>query len=314
LAPCSRDRCLKDFESYPVTLHLKSGEVHHGCLDVERTGLEFVYEKPASDEDITKASYLIYQPEYNTVHALVRYHDALDEKQMRTRERAERKAYHPGLIRRSCRALRNFFASVKDAIVEALGLVVGRMKGIQAVAPIMKSGGAYLDRVGKQAIGTAADVTYDPLLEKQIGMRVVLQLPDDSPGPNEYVGTLREYTKDFFELLGVDYERVWEVAVMGEESGASAGAIAMERTPNGVRLENRNPFDVELEAVTIQGEGEGADGSAVPVEMPMQVAAGATVQFAIPSDAKSISLKFRTRRKADLIVPRTGSFIRHKSE
>jgi len=308
----TRDRCLKDFEGYPVTLELKDGRVYHGELDVEKSGLELLYERTTPQEGITKTSFLIFRPEYATIHALVRYHDALDERQLRERERRAQKAYHPNFFRRTARAIRNFMASVKDSLLEAFTLVMGRVKSIQAAAPVMKTGGKYVDRIGKQTIGTASDVTYDPLLEKQIGLRVVLQLPKDAAVQEECVGTFREYTKDFFELMDVDYEDRWQVELPGPGSAAFVRGIAARRTPQAVELENCNTFAAELEAAAFQV----AEGQAPPPPLPVpaRIGSGQRLELPVPQDAGPLTLTFHSRRKADIVVPRTGAFIRHKSE
>jgi diaminopimelate epimerase len=308
-----RDRCLKEFEGYPVTLELKDGRVYHGELDVERSGLEFLYERTTPQEGLRKTSFLIFQPEYATVHALLRYHDRLSEVQMQARARAARRAYHPHLVRRSWRAVRNFLAGVKDALLEAFGLFLGRMKGIQAAAPVMKSGGSYIDRVGKQTIGTAADITYDPLLEKQIGLRVILQLPQDAAVQSECVGTFREYTKGFFALMDVDYRSQWDVVLPGPGLAAFVRGIAAQRTPGGVHVENCSTFDVELAAVAI-GVPEGGEALPPPIHVPVTLPSGDRLEFALASGAGAATLTFASQRKADLVVPRTGAFIRHKSE
>ena len=344
------DRCLKDFEGYPVTLSLKDGQVFHGELDVEKSGLEFLYERTTPQEGLRKTSFLIYQPEYNTVHALLRYLDRLSPEQLRARQRAAQKAYHPNFFRRSWRAARNFFASVKDSLIEAFGLAMGRMKGIQAAAPVMKTGGSYIDRVGKQTIGTAADVSYDPLLEKQIGLRIVLQLPQDAAVQDECVGTFREYTKDFFALMDVDYQSQWDVALPSVGTAAFVRGIAAQRTPTGVQIENCSTFDVELAALDIQRpqeeapaaptdadtpiaapvavsdaptappapeappEEQEAPATVTPPALPVSLPSGDKFDFALPTDATQVKLTFKSCRKADIIVPRTGAFIRHKSE
>jgi len=195
---------------------------------------------------------------------------------------------------------------------------MGKMKGIQAAAPVMKTGGTYMDRVGKQTIGTAADVTYDPLLEKQIGLRVVLALPQDSAVQDECVGTFREYTKDFFALMDVDYESQWDVALPSAGTAAFVRVVAAQRTAEQTVAENRGTFDIELSAVAIDlppSEGEEAPGKAPPpVALPASLPSGAKLELPLPPEATAVSLTFRSRRKADLIVPRTGAFIRHKSE
>jgi len=308
----TRDRCLKDLEGYPVTLELKDGRVYHGELDVEKSGLELLYERTTPQDGTLKTSFLIFRPEYGTVHALVRYCDALSEAQMRERQRRAQKAYHPNFIRRTARAIRNFLASVKDSLLEAFTLVMGRVKSIQAAAPVMKTGGKYVDRIGKQTIGTASDVTYDPLLEKQIGLRVVLQLPKDAAVQEECVGTLREYTKDFFELMDVDYEDRWQAELAGPGTAAFVRGIAARRTAQAVEVENCNTFTVDLEAANFQvPEGQ---PSPPPLPVPGRLESGQRVELPLAEGAGPLSLVFHSRRKADLVVPRTGAFIRHKSE
>jgi diaminopimelate epimerase len=308
-----RDRCLKKFEGYPVTLELKDGQVYHGELDVEKSGLEFLYERTTPQEDVQKTSFLIFQPEYNTIHALARYVDRLDEAQLRARRKMAQQAYHPGPLRRFARTLRNFFASIKDAMLEAFKLAMGRMKNIQAAAPVVTSGGKYIDQVGSQTIGTAADISYDPLLEKQIGLRVVLALPEDASAQTECVGTLREYSKDFFLLMDVDYESRWDVPLPQEGSVAFVRGMAAQRTPNGTVVENRTTYDVQLDRVSIAA-AEGREAPPVLVTCPAAIESGTKLSFGLSGDAGSVTLTFSTRREADLVVPRTGAFVRHKSE
>ena len=312
------DRCLKDFEGYPITLALKDATVFHGELDVEKSGLEFIYERTTPQEAIRKTSFLIFQPEYKDIHCLLRYHDRLDEEQLEARRKAAEKSYHPKLLRRWGRVLRNFIASIKDSLLEAFKLSMGRMKGIQAAAPVISSGGTYIDRMGQQTIGTAADVSYDPLLEKQIGLRVVLDLPQDTAVQDECVGTFREYTKDFFLLMDVDYEAQWDIALPAAGAAAFQRGVAAQRSPGGIHLENCATFDVELVAAAMQAppaEGEEAPRALpAPLGLPVTVPSGQKLEFAIPTDATAATLSFHTKRRADLIVPRTGAFIRHKSE
>jgi len=312
------DRCLKDFEGYPTTLELKDGRIYHGELDVEKSGLEFIYEKTTPQTDITKTSFLIYQPEYKTMHCLLRYHDRLDDKQLKARKKASEKAYHPNVLRRWARAIRNFFASIKDALIKALGLAMGKMKGIQAAAPVMKTGGSYIESMGKQTIGVAADVSYDPLLEKQIGLRVVFALPQDSAVQDECVGTFREYNKDFFLLMDVDYEGQWDIALPAAGAAAFLRGIAAQRTPTGIHLENCSTFSVDLIAVAVQAppaEGEEAPRTVKsPVALPTALPSGDKLEFALPPEATAVTLTFHTCRRADVIVPRAGAFVRHKSE
>ena len=46
-----RDKCLKDFSDYMVTVAQTSGKTIHGKLRVENTGLELIYSAAHHDED-----------------------------------------------------------------------------------------------------------------------------------------------------------------------------------------------------------------------------------------------------------------------
>ena len=308
-----RDRCTRDFEGYPVTLELKDGTVYHGELDVEKTGLEFIYEKTTPQDVLMKTSFIIYKPEYGTIHALIRHIDTLNEEQRKARQKAADRAYHPGIFRRTWRAVRNLSVGLKDSIMEGFNLSMGRMKSIQASAPVMKSSGGYISKVGKQTIGSAADISYDPLLEKQIGLRVVLKVPQDAAVQNECLGTFREYTKDFFALMDLDYESQWDIVLVGAGEAAFIRGIAAQRTATEVLIENRNTFDVQFATLRIEPETEGAEMPG-PVEVPVTISSGEKLEFTLPTGAGPAFLGFSSVRRADIVVPRTGAFIRHKGE
>ncbi len=308
-----RDRCMKDFEGYPVTLELKDGTVYHGELDVEKTGLEFIYEKTTPQDVLMKTSFIIYKPEYGNIHALIRHIDTLNEVQRRARQKAAGRAYHPGFFRRTWRAVRNLSLGLKDSIMEGFNLSMGRMKSIQASAPVMKSSGAYIGKVGKQTIGSAADISYDPLLEKQIGLRVVLKIPQDAAVQSECLGTFREYTKDFFALMDLDYESQWDIVLAGAGEAAFIRGIAAQRTATDVLIENRNTFGLQFATLRIEPETEGTE-LPLPVELPVMISSGEKLELTLAPGAGPVFLGFSSTRRADIVVPRTGAFIRHKGE
>ena len=116
----TRDRCLKDFAGYTVTLERVDGETVAGKLDVENTGLEFVFsdrgKNEGPNEGPTKTSYLLYKSEYPHIQALVRYLDQLSDKNQGRRERELRRTYHPGLDRRCRRKIKNIFKTLAQFI------------------------------------------------------------------------------------------------------------------------------------------------------------------------------------------------------
>ncbi len=57
----------------------------------------------------------------------------------------------------------------------------------------------------KQELMGSMGASYEPLLERYIGNRVVLELIRGDK-IFEYCGVLKEYTADFIEVMDVDYE------------------------------------------------------------------------------------------------------------
>ena len=67
-----RDRCLKSFVGFNVTLELASGKIVWGKMRLEPTGLELLYPDAIQDEKHIEASYVLYGPEYGDIQAIYR--------------------------------------------------------------------------------------------------------------------------------------------------------------------------------------------------------------------------------------------------
>ena len=200
----SRDRCLRDFSGYPVSIERVKGKPIYGTLFVETTGLEISYRAEHVDaQGHIEKSFILYKGEYSDIWALVRYQDELDDRQTRARERELARTYHPSATRRYRRKTRNFFNTVRDSVMEISGLVVGRMKGTALGGTVLGSQDKYISKIQKGVIDTAA-TSFEPLLERHIGRKVVLDVVKDD-GIVEYVGVLKEYTAEFVELMDVDF-------------------------------------------------------------------------------------------------------------
>src|SRR5215213_2915159 len=76
----TRDKCLKLFDHYHVTLERTRGQTSWGKLRVFSTGLEIVYDHPYVDHrGRKKTSHLVYQQEMEQhLLSVLRYHDELD--------------------------------------------------------------------------------------------------------------------------------------------------------------------------------------------------------------------------------------------
>lgn len=200
----SRDKCLRDFEHNMVTLEQKSGKTIWGKLRVENTGLEFIYsEKHKDEEGHDETSYILYKYEYPEISAVVRFHDMLSEQNKKAREKELKRTYHPGFWRRLKRRILNIFRTIRDSIVEIVNLLISQAKKATPAGRVLTSQDKYVSQM-KQELMTSAGTSFEPLLERYIGHKVVLEMIKGDK-IFEYCGVLKEYTAEFIEIMDVNY-------------------------------------------------------------------------------------------------------------
>jgi len=199
-----RDKCLRDFAGDTVTLEDSDGKTIWGLLNVENTGLEFVYAEKHRDADgHDETSYILYKHEYPKISLLVRYHDQLSEKGKAERAKELARTYHPGPLRRLKRRAVNVFKTVRDSVMEVVNILVSRAKTAAPAAGVLKSQDKYVSQM-KQELMSSVGTSYEPLLEKYIGRKVVVEMVK-ADKLFEYCGVLKEYTADFIEIMDVSY-------------------------------------------------------------------------------------------------------------
>ncbi|TSA52389.1 MAG: hypothetical protein D4R45_07140 [Planctomycetaceae bacterium] len=200
----SRDKCLRDFEQNMVTLEQTSGKIIWGKLRVENTGLEFVYpEKHKDEEGHDETSYILYKYEYPDIAAVIRFHDELSEQNKRAREKELKRTYHPGTWCRLKRRILNVFRTVRDSVVEIINLLISQAKKATPAGKVLTSQDKYVSQM-KQELMASAGTSFEPLLERYIGHKVVLEMIKGDK-IFEYCGVLKEYTAEFIEIMDVNY-------------------------------------------------------------------------------------------------------------
>lgn len=188
-----KDKCIKSFKSDITTVYFADGRNIKGRLDVENTGCELIFEHP--DDDI-KRSCILYKEEYPNIRFFVRYHGDLDEKRIKDRRRVMKKTYHPNVFRRIGRQINIFFKIIRDSMMEIFTALSGKIK---TVSTNYAASEKYVTNVNKEAVASM-DTTYDPLLEKYIGNRVVCNHIHGGK-TYELFGILKDYTGQYIELL-----------------------------------------------------------------------------------------------------------------
>ena len=201
----SRDKCLKDFSETIVTLEETGGKIIWGKLNVENTGLEFIYPDRHEDkEGHDETSFILYKYEYPKIAALLRFHDQLSESNKRKREEELNRTYHPGLLRRLKRRIQNAFKTVRDSVMEVLNMLISQAKKASPAGAVLTSQDKYVTQMKQELMGSVG-TSFEPLLERYIGHKVVLEL---AKGDKifEYCGVLKEYTAEFIEIMDVNYK------------------------------------------------------------------------------------------------------------
>ncbi|MHC4509423.1 MAG: hypothetical protein ACYTAO_10775 [Planctomycetota bacterium] len=200
----SRDKCLRDFERNMVTLEAKSGKTIWGALRVENTGLEFVYpDKHKDEQGHDETSYILYKYEYPNIEAVIRFHDELSEENKKKRELELKRTYHPGPWRKTKRRMLNVLRTIRDSVVEIVNLLISQAKKATPAGKVLTSQDKYVTQM-KQGLMDSAGTSFEPLLERYIGHKVVLEMIKGEK-IFEYCGVLKEYTAEFIEIMDVNY-------------------------------------------------------------------------------------------------------------
>lgn len=199
-----RDKCLKAFDGFLVTLEDATGKCIWGNLRVEATGMELVYPEAHKDMDgHDEFSYLLYKYEYGNISAIIRYHDKLNPDQLQQRQDELERTYHPKWSRRFQRKIGNVFKTVRDSVMEVSNVLLAQAKKTTVAGGVLSSQDKYVSQIKNEVMGSV-ETSYEPLLERYIGHRVVTEVVRGET-PIEILGILKDYTPNFIELLDVDY-------------------------------------------------------------------------------------------------------------
>jgi hypothetical protein len=241
MATLGRDNLLKSLAGQFVTIELKTNARYRGRLRVESAGVEVVAEK--ADEGPEKVSYLLRSDEYKNVHAFVRYHDFLTDREKEARTNEVDKVYHPSIGMRLRRRLRNIVNEMKRVASEAFKIVFGKVKDSFNIT----GGGQYsadVEKAGQEAITYATQATYDALIDKLIGTRVVAWVNNDPK--REDIGVLKDYTSQFIELLDVDYKNDWTITMDRGHSVKHERGLILTKDGTDIVIQSKCPFNVTL--------------------------------------------------------------------
>jgi hypothetical protein len=294
----SRDRCLKDFENYRVTLEKDNGKLVWGRLKVYNSGIELEYESAHQDEEgHVENSYVLYSNEFEQIGAFYRYHDELTEEEKSRRKRAIRKVYKPSIFSIASRKLRNFANTFKDAILQSFGLVIGtKTKGTS-----LGSKQKELTGISGQLLTVSGGNAFDPILERYLGQYVVTERMAGDQS-EEVPGILKEYSPKFLELLNVKVDQSVETPVDMESKTEHP---LVDLITAGEKMTILNKSSQPIYAISLKtGETE--------QRLDVYVDSGKSMEFTLPEMTDSgMKLIFNLPRKVDMVLPRQAAVVRH---
>jgi hypothetical protein len=297
-----RDRCLKSWDGFHITVERADGKVIWGVMHLEPTGMELLYLDTIQDEKHIESTFLIYNSEYKNIQAIYRYAEKLSEWGKKQRARDIKKSFHPGPIRRLGRRTRNFLSTATDSLNEVVGVILGR---------VQKSGSRFLtdkdtDTLGKlsgQVIGQTGSM-YDPLLEHYVGRRVVIELAEGSE-VHEHVGIFKNYSADFIEILEVQYPQRRTFALTPEGTFQSERLVVFGRS-GMLEVSNHDSWPILIISLK-DGDREEPINAVVDT--------GETI-ILYPKFERlhAPHLIVQAVQELDMIVPRSRCVVRHRAE
>ncbi len=299
----ARDRCLKDFEDFNITVELAGKKFIWGKLKVFGSGIELEYQDATKDQDgHFEKSYIIYNNEFDKVHAVYRYHHHLSDENKRRRQAEIRKTYKPDLWHVAARKTRNFFNTFRDGLSQIIKLIIGNIATAKPKS-IISQKQKDLTGIGTQVIGTI-EKAYDPILEKYIGQYVVLESYQGDKKV-EMSGILKEYTNKFLEILNVIRFEKLEITPSAQQKKNTL-ADKIEIAENEAGLFIRNSYNVPI---FFEKFSDGTTFRDVKKPIPAQD----SFSLSDISCSRNCTFVFTVPFQVDLLAPRPNFVVRHGS-
>ena len=211
-----KDGCLRDFSGYPAVLELQDGVVIEGILRVDHTSLELVSDaiQTACGNDVN--SYILYKGEFNQIKKIIRDVEKLPDTFKEKRNKKIKRLSSPTLLSIAIRKLRNIASTVRDSLLDVVGLFLGKVKNKPMVGSMLKGQGEYTSAMEKQTVDFIG-TSYESILEKYIGKNVVV-IFEDGEKEIEYKGILKEYTAEYIEIVEVMDENIKKDLILPRKS------------------------------------------------------------------------------------------------
>ena len=195
-----RDRVLVDLQGFHTMAKLTDGTLVWGRAEIFPNGIELIYSRPyLNKHGHSIASYILFKDAIDSIQTLYRYQTELTAANQAIRIKEVERVANPGPLRRSSRHLRNFLNTFRDAINESMGMFLSHMKSASA-SMLFQTQDEQMKKLSTSVLSTAGNA-YDPILERHISRRVVVELRPEDGEAEEYCGVLKEYSPAWISVL-----------------------------------------------------------------------------------------------------------------
>jgi len=266
-----KDKLLKKLLNKYVVFQMKDGHRYRGTMRLEFTGMEIISEE--SRQRGHAPSYLFTNAQRDDgIVAYIRYHDAMNERELRERAWELERVSHPPLLFKIGRKIRNIAIALRDAVEQTLSMVWSSIKR-STRARLGRYNTAFgeiqgdrngetltqqrLDTLEKQSTEFLEQESYERLIERLVGTRVKVRT-----ATGEYIATLKDYNEKHIALMDVKdndnngYKDEWEyehefdhnLAKLNyrDDRGLRCRAEGNDSEGYQIVFENNTPYPIQL--------------------------------------------------------------------
>ena len=207
-----KDKLLKTLLNKYVVFQMKEeNKRYRGTMRLEISGMEIISEE--SRQRGHAPSYIFNSQEREEqIVAYIRYHDTMNERELRERSWELERVYHPPFIYKVRRKIRNMFVALREASANAIRMVMQSVKsGIggrfedynrvyQQTVDGKKGEGDItgIDRLDDSTAHLQEQETYERLIERLVGTRIKVRTET-----GEYTAILKDYNNKHIALMDV---------------------------------------------------------------------------------------------------------------
>ncbi len=264
-----KDRLLKTLLNKYVVFQMKGEDKRYrGTMRLEITGMEIISEE--SRQRGHAPSYIFTNKEReDQIVAYIRYHDTMNERELRERAWELERVYHPPLLYKIRRKIRNMFVALGEASKNAISMVFQGVRNSlgtrfnrynQAYQQALNRNNA--DVTGLSELDESTDYleeeeVYERLIERLVGTRIKVRT-----ATGEYTAILKDYNNKHIALMDVKdkdnngYRDDWKYEIeykhnlnalnRRDDRGLRCRAEAGDANGDFLVFENNTPYQIRL--------------------------------------------------------------------